>query len=116
MRLEITDRLNNGCHRSTSLTIHLEFSHLLQGVPCCINFNYVTQNCSFYFCMRSDNKVTSIIFYLAGNSMVMVEHVGTSDCTHDCKSCKYFVTHPCFVFVSLTSLFLFAVIFVYVLV
>jgi len=48
--------------------------------------------------MRSDNKVSSIIFYLADNNMVMVEHFGTSDCTCDCRSCKYFVTHPCLFF------------------
>jgi hypothetical protein len=49
--------------------------------------------------MRSDNKVTSIIFYLADNNTVMAEHVGTSDCTRDCRSCKYFVMDPCFVFI-----------------
>jgi len=79
MNLDVTDRLDGGCHGSTSFTIHLEFFHLLQGVPCCIKFNYIIQNCSFYFCMRSDNKVTSVIFYLADGNTVMVEHIGTSD-------------------------------------
>jgi hypothetical protein len=100
MNLEVTDRLDDGCHRFMSFAIHLEFSHLLQGVSCCIKFNKHNSELQFYFCMRSDNKVTSIMFYLADNNMVMVERVGTSDCTQDCRSCKYFVTHSCFVFVS----------------
>jgi len=98
MNLEVTDRLFDGCHRSTSFTVCVEFSHLLRGVPCCIEINYIIQNCSLYFCMRSDNTATSIIFCLADGNTVMVEHVGTCDCTHDCGSCKYFVTHSCFFF------------------
>jgi hypothetical protein len=96
MNWEVTDTLDDGCHRSASFTVHLEFPHLLQGVPCCIKFNYIIENCSFYFCMRSDNKVTSVLYCLADGNTVMVEHVGTSDCTHDCRCCKYFVTDLCF--------------------
>jgi len=56
MNLEVTDSLDDGCCGSTSFTVHLEFSHLLQGLPYFIIFNYVIQNCSLYSCMRSDNN------------------------------------------------------------